>query len=235
MTIEEPACANVEDGPRSLQFRLPAGAIIQTVPPVGALGKPDAFLLASSGLGQVSAAMAPLAPIFTLVEAALAIKKFAEAVASNPFSVTDAMGDVLRTADKLASVVPQLSVPILARDLVAALDMMLLGIQQQIDALLAQQTRVEAARAMVGDVPSLVGAVTCADEQLAGMCANLDASLGLARGVIDLLTLLMAPTGLAGPPALGAISSNPGELTISRDAIAEMRQFLAFFLSTLPV
>lgn len=234
MTIEDPDCASIDAGPRSLRFRLPAGAVIEAIPAVPAVVPPDPFTLAAAGLAQASGAMAPLSPFFRMLDAILAIKRFVEAVKDNPFSVADAASDVLETVDALASVVPQVSVPLLARDLVAAVDLMLVGVLAQIDGLIAQQARIEEARALITTIPAMASAVECADEQMAGMCANLDLALAPARGILTLLGVLLAPAGLGSAPTLEPIGSDPAQLEAARTSIARSRQLLSIFLSAIP-
>lgn len=190
MTITPPTVPVPQPAAQPLRLALPGGMAVAGVPlSVGADGLTQALsLVAAAG-----PAMAPLAPIFTLIDAVLAVKDFAQAVPeliTNPGALIEAIVGLVRKIGKLASLIPQLSVPLMIRDVVDALIALLGGLGVQLQSIAAQEARIAAAVAAASALPQPArGAL----EVITGRASQ---SVGVQRA--DLATALLGAAPLIG-------------------------------------
>src|SRR5262249_61666355 len=102
----------------------PAGASLD--PELPGLGFADPMQLSKQLLAQANAALAPLAPIFNVIDVALAlfnaVKAIPDAISHfDPSKISDALPELAEKVGKLAPLVPQLSVPLMILGLVDTL------------------------------------------------------------------------------------------------------------------
>lgn len=209
-------CADVDTGTNDLQVVLPGGGVVRPfVVSVGAA--PTQLELAMTTLGELSPAMAALGPFFTLLDVAIAVKKFADAVPDalgpppDPASLAEAISELARTVDRVLAIVPQLSVPIMARGVVDTLLRLVDGMVTQLEALAAQQARIDAVAAQAVTITALVPVVSCAQDSLDAQCANVAASVEPANALIAVLNALLELAGLDPVPAFSTLSTSPAE------------------------
>src|SRR5678815_2803995 len=132
-------CVELTVQPHSLSVTFPGGASLDAELPD--VGVPDPMELSKQLLAQANAALAPLGPVFNLIDVALAlfnaVKTIPDAISHlDPSKISDALPDLAEKAGKLAPLVPQLSVPLMVVGLIDTLLAFLGGLAGQLRALI---------------------------------------------------------------------------------------------------
>lgn len=225
-------CTETPVTEQSLAIRFPGGAVVSSIVPTA--GGPTQLEIAKQLLAQASPGMAALQPVFTIIDALLAVKAFAEGVASNPFGVADAVTELVAKVDKLAGIVPQLSVPAMIADILTAVVTTLDGVVEVLDLLAAKEAQIATARelAAIAGNEGLLSVADCAEQQVAAELQNLLNGLAPLATLFGLVTLLMQLAGLGAPPAF-AVSG--GSISEVRDAINALLVPLNAVRNALPV
>jgi len=94
----ETLCVELTVAPQQLSVTFPGGATL--TPGLPDLGIPDPLQLAKQLLGQANTALAPLAPVFNLIDVALALFNAVKAIPDaifhlDPSKITDALPEFL--------------------------------------------------------------------------------------------------------------------------------------------
>lgn len=144
----ESICVELTITPQRLSVTFPGGATL--APELPDLGIPDPLQLSKQLMAQANAALAPLGPVFNLIDVALAlfnaVKAIPDAISHlDPSKITDALPELAQKAGKLAPLVPQLSVPLMIVGLIDTLLAFLGGLAGQLRALIDQQVRIQKA------------------------------------------------------------------------------------------
>ncbi len=159
--------------------------------------------------GKLNSALAPLVPIFTIIEVLICLKNCVTAIPDclsppSPTPIIKCTKELIRTLNQLLKMIPQLSVPILVLGVVDALiafvssyrDAAILLVRRQQD-LITQETRaaeLNNARMMI-----LLG---CAKENLKVEFSNLSAGAGPVNQLIAIVNALLDIIGLPCIPGL---------------------------------
>jgi len=207
--------------------RFPGGAELCVQTPVIA---PDQYQVAKNLLTQANAALAPLAPVFSIVDAILAVKAAIDAIPDSlgpppdPTKLAQALPALAEKVAALAALVPQLSVPFLVVDTIDVILLSLQGITTRLQILSAQQTRINAAivKAAVQGNTSLAEVTECAQEILDGQIAALQQSASPIDSMVGVLNLFMGLIGLDSIPPLGALPADPADAIESLASAVEM-------------
>lgn len=159
-------------------------------------------------------ALTPLAPLFNVLDAVVAIFDCVRAVPESfgpppdPSALVSAIADAARKVARLLGLVPQLSLPRTLLGLVdlllGVLDELVAALRQLVDRLAVVSRAEERAREL-GD-ENLVRILGVARANVATEAAQLGARLGAASGVFGLLRILMA---LVGGPELPDLERPP--------------------------
>ncbi|MGH9886857.1 MAG: hypothetical protein ACREBE_15105, partial [bacterium] len=117
-------CVELTVQPQRLSVTFPGGASLDAELPD--VGVPDPMELSKQLLAQANAALAPLGPVFNLIDVALAlfnaVKAIPDAISHlDPSKITDALPDLANKAARIAAIVPQLSVPLMILGLIDTL------------------------------------------------------------------------------------------------------------------
>ena len=143
-------------------------------------------------------ALAPLSPIFTVIEALIAVKAIADAALElpDPQPLIDAIPGLQEQIDKLLAFLPQVAIPRLALDAIDCIIAELEKLRRTITGLTAQLDKIAAVldRAAELDDPQMNAFAVCAtervsatlDETLAGLTA-LGRLLGVIGGFLELI------------------------------------------------
>lgn len=227
-----PTCTETPVAEQDLSIRFPGGAVVSAIVPTA--GGPTQLELAKQLLAQASPGMAALQPVFTIIDALLAVKAFAEGVATNPFGVADAVTDLVAKVDKLAGIVPQLSVPAMVADILGAVIVTLEGVVEVLDLLAAKEAQIATARTLAATPGNegLANVATCAEQQVAAELQNLLNGMAPLASLFGLLALLMQLAGLGAPPQLNVTGGSTAEV---RDAIDALLVPLNAVREALPV
>jgi hypothetical protein len=219
------------------QIRLPGGPILSALPQTA---EPDETAATKSLLGQAMTAMAPLVPLFRIMDTILALKDFAAAVPEavttfDPSGLVDALGRVSSTADALAQFVPALSVPLLMRDILTVLVRYLSSIETDLDSIQVQITAAAAAElgadTVESESPGTAAALrntaactaACVAVAAEDRLAAVTAAMGPMASLLQLVGILAGIAGLPVPPGFdldgSSVESVLAGVTSAREAL----------------
>lgn len=238
MPVTPPTVPVPQPAAQPLTLSLPGGLSIAGVPTaVGA----DSLTQALALVGAAGPAMAPLGPVFSIIDAVLAVKDFAQAVPElivNPGAVVEAVVKLVQKIGKLASLIPQLSVPLLILGVVDALIALLGGLALRLSEIADQEERIAAAVAAASSLPdpargALEAIATSSTEQVAVARADIATAL---VGADPLLGIVNAFVGLIGLPGLSlSIDVTSGSTSDAIDALNAAIGVLQQFRRTIPL
>lgn len=233
MALEVP-CPSINVSSQGLRVRIPGGVTLNaSVPQISA----SRLTLSKNLVSQANAALAPLAPIFTMIDALLSVKEFAEAVPgliTNPGALAEAIAGLIENIDKLSSLVPQLSVPVLAVDLIDTIIEILAGYRETLQAITEQNARIATA-AVAADLPgneALGPILICAQQVSADMLADLAASSAPMNQFIGILNAFL---GLIGVPEIPALDDIGEDAEAGFELIAAFERTLIAARDAIPV
>jgi hypothetical protein len=229
-------CVELTVTPQGLSLTFPGGATVAPeVPDV----VPDLFQLSKQLLGQANAALAPLAPIFNILDVALALVQVVNAIPDaikslDPGKITDALPDLGKKVAKLAPLVPQLSVPILILGLIDTLLAFLGGLATQLRALIDQQVRIQHAENRATELGNAqLRAVTdCAKHHVDAQLQSLSESTAPVNRLIALLNVFTQLIGLGPLPDLSNLGS---DAAAALEPLEDIVKTLKEIRNTIPV
>lgn len=218
-------CLSLGVTPQNLSITFPGGASID--PQLPDLAFADPMRLSKQLLAQANAALAPLGPVFNLLDTVLAlhavVKSIPDAITHlDPGAITEALPALAAKAATLAKLVPQLSVPLLVLGLIDVLLAYLDGLAEQLRAILAQQARIQRAadRAVaLGNAPLQI-VVGCAAEYIEAQLASLGATVAPVNRFIGLINVFAELAGLAALPTIGELGADLASDLALLDALA---------------
>jgi hypothetical protein len=203
----EDLCVELTVTPVRLGVTFPGGAALDAQLPD--LGLADPAALAKQLLAEANAALAPMVPVFNVIDTVLAVVQAVNAIPAaithlNPGKISDALPDVARKASKLLAVVPQASVPLMIVGLIDTLLAFLGGLSGRLRALLDQQVRIQQAesRAAALGNASLHVVVACSRGHVDAQLAGLSASAAPVNRLIALINVFAQLAGLGPLPDL---------------------------------
>ncbi len=188
------------------------------LPDICSILMPGGFEISSPDvLSLMQPALAPLAPVFAIMETVIAIKSCLEAAVDaitelNPGPLIDCIPGLGRLVDKLLSMLPQTSIPKMAVDLIDCVLGVLLKLRSTLLALQAQAERIGrmVSRAAELDDARLNILAICASDRLADSLSDemkglvvIGRLLGIAAGLLDLAGVNVSI------PDLGALAGSP--------------------------
>lgn len=216
-----------------LRVSLPGGMSVQgVVPKLGA----SPLEASRATIAAANSALAPLGPLFAILDALLAVVDFAKSVpdvVTNPPKVVQAVKDVVKKASKLASLVPQLSVPLMIVGIIDVVIAMLRGIQAEVAALVVIEERLEAVLGLSGDVPALAPIAANVQLQLNARRAQISCGMGDVEPLLAVISQLAQLIGL--PPITVSADPDAGSLADLNDALEAAVSALTAFRSKVPL
>ena len=229
-----PICPSTSGASQDQQIRFPGGLTLQVMVPQIV---PSGLQVTKNLLSQASSALAPLAPLFNLIEAMLAVKDFAEAVPSlltDPTALIQAIVNLIEKISALVSLIPQLSVPVLIVDLFDVVIGALNGVIEELEKVVAQEARIQAAVAKAQEAgnEALLDSITCAnsinDQVKAGISAGV-APLNPLFGVMNLFL------GLIGAPEIPSIDNLPNDSSEAIEQLSDLVDALYIARDAIPI
>lgn len=189
-------------------------------------------------LEQLQPALAPLVPLFNILDAVLAIKTILEAVVSlNPVEILQALADAAAKFAKLLRLIPQLAVPFMILDMVDAIIYELGRLRNKLVRLQAEVERIDAARQraeLVGNPQFLLDAIACADGNVVIELDNQLSTMETLTRLLGVLTILLELIGLGGAvPDLSELSGAP--LSEAVEIIDTVIEALTALRSSIPL
>ncbi|TMQ08635.1 MAG: hypothetical protein E6J90_39965 [Deltaproteobacteria bacterium] len=206
-------CVELTVQPQSLSVTFPGGASIDAELPD--VGVPDPMELSKQLLAQANAALAPLGPVFNLIDVALAlfnaVKAIPDAISHlDPSKITDALPDLANKAARIAAIVPQLSVPLMILGLIDALLAFLGGLSGQLRAIIDQQVRIQKAENRAAELGNaqLQAVADCSKHQVSSQLESLAESVAPVNRLIALINVFAQLAGLGPLPDLSSLGTD---------------------------
>lgn len=206
-------CVELTVQPHSLSVTFPGGASLDAELPD--VGVPDPMELSKQLLAQANAALAPLGPVFNLIDVALAlfnaVKAIPDAISHlDPSKITDALPDLANKAARIAAIVPQLSVPLMILGLIDALLAFLGGLSGQLRAIIDQQARIQKAENRAAELGNaqLQAVADCSKHQVSAQLQSLAESVAPVNRLISLINVFAQLAGLGPLPDLSDLGTD---------------------------
>jgi hypothetical protein len=180
-------------------------------------------------LGQMTATLGPFATIFKIISFATDVLAAFQSIPDcitqlSPKPLIDKLQKVIADVDQLVSVLPQVSVPVMVRDLLGAVIAALQGVQTQVAGLQSAAAQASAleqlAASLASSDPAAAGELTSivqlAIADTVGIVDDLDAQQCALNQLLTTITTLVGLVGLPAPSLLpcfgGATPSSASEL-----------------------
>lgn len=220
MTIEV-NCPTIAASAQGLVIHMPGGVELSVMTPeIG----PTRISVAKNLLTQANAALAPLTPFFNVLDAVIAVKDALTAIPRcisnlSPGPLLNALPVVNQKINKLLALLPQLSVPILVRDVIEALILSLNGIIDLLEAVLVQEAKIAAAATKASEPgnAALAAIVICAQTTNDAQKAEIAAGMAPLNRLIGVLNLFLKLIGQKPLPNLASLPAN------TQDAIDQLQ------------
>lgn len=194
-----------------LSVTFPCGGEVASLPQIPF---PDGMAMAKSLLATANAAMAPLNPIFKVIDLALLIVEAFKAVpemVTNPAKLIALLEKVVQAASALTKIIPPLSVPLLALGMIDLLIAFFTGLVVTLRQLVHFVERIEAATAEIPRYPHLQFVVDTSNENLKVTMRSLESGMTPIAKVMRLTNLLLQLAGLPPLPDVAHLPDNPRE------------------------
>ena len=237
MPLPATICLDCVVPPQALCLSFPGGGQLCVNLPNAII--PSSSEVARQFFAQVNAALAPLGPIFAVMDA---IKATVACVTAVPEAITklDVTGllqcapDMAEKLSKLLTLFPPLSIPVLVRDLISAMIVFLEGLRNDLEGAKRQADRIlEAATAsqQPGN-SSLAAIVSCAQgfydkvmEHMSSSAAPLNRLIGVINAFLSLIP------GVQPIPCIGGLDGTP---SVIQDALRAFITTLTIVRNLLP-
>lgn len=230
-------CVGLTVTPQDLAVMFPGGASLAAQLPD--LGFPDPMQLSKQLMAEANAALAPLTPVFNLIDVVLALHQAVKAIPDaishlDPSQIADALPDVARKAGKLLPLVPQLSVPLMVVGLVDTLLAFLGGLSAQLRAIVDHQARIQRAADRAAQLRSaqLQVVVGCAREQIDAQMTSLGQSFGALNRLVALVNMFADLAGLPSIPVFQDLGADAAAALQPLDVLVHQ---LETFRAAIPI
>lgn len=204
-----------------MKITMPCGG--EVVASLPALPVPSGKALAQALIDKANAAMTPLAPIFKMLDAFLAL---VEAVKAVPGMITDptklfaALEKLAGLATMLTKLIPQLSIPLLAIEFLDALIAYLEGLIAELEQLIVMVDRIDEMREASERYPALNFVVQVSEYNVDVLRSSMD---GNAKGVETITRFVNVLLQLAGLEGIPSFADLPDDMN---DAVYQLRETL---------
>jgi hypothetical protein len=204
-----PECKPIPRLPAPRQIVFPGGAALSQVLAAGS-AIPSGLDAATNLLAQASPAMAPLMPLFNIIDAVLALVECVQAVPDalgpppDPAKMAEALSGLAQKLPKLLDLLPQVATPRMVIGMIDTLVDFLEGLRDQIEAILLQAERTRAARAKaeeLGDA-NLLHIAGCAEAQGQAQLQAMADALAPMNTLTSAMNLFLGLLGLPEVPSL---------------------------------
>lgn len=196
---------------QDLKITLPGGP--ELAPNLPFADMPSPLDVGRGLLAQVNTALAPLTPVFNLIDIGIAVFEFAKSVPSlNPVTIVNKTKALALAVDKILRLIPQLSVPIMILGIIDAILAMLDGLVGELQLLVAQANAIAASRAAatsLGNV-EMTAALNIADANVTAQITSMNKGLAPLNRLVALVNLIIGLVpGLPALPSFADLSSSP--------------------------
>lgn len=198
---------------------------------------PSLLQLARSLLQQASAGLAPLQPIFDIIETINAIVQCIEAIPDtigpppDPDALAACIPNLLAKLQKLLALLPQLSLPLLIVGLLDTIIQMLSGVIRELEAIIDLINRILASKGIANDFLSSI--IDCAEGSKDVQISNLERLFSAVNSMVELLNTLGGPVGLPEIPSFeGGLGDDPEQAI---DQLRELQDLLRTLRDSIPI
>ncbi len=211
-----PQCRHIAELPDPSSLTLPGGVTIEAI----------------NLMQQVQPALAPLMPLFNVIDTFLAVFQCIKAVPDtigpppDPTVLASAISELAKKVNKLLKLIPQLSLPY---TIVGVVDLVLDALREARSELLHLQAQSKQIlgvvdRAMELDDPGLLAVAQCAQANVAQEAANVGKRLASMGKLMGLLNLFLGMVGGPVAPDYGTRAGDRGRGPESCDRRANPEQ-----------
>lgn len=188
-------------------------------------------------LKLANTALMPLQPFFSVLNVIKAVKDVFDALPgliSDPKALIDAIGKFVKAFGALVALFPQLSVPILVKDILAMVAFLMRAIAKEMEAFAAMEQQIAESASLASrlGLASLTAEVSCAQDAFDISMSNFNASLGPIAEILGLVNVLL---GLAGLPEIKVALSESGSPSEAIAAMNEIANVLDTAASAIPL
>lgn len=227
LNLEELVCVPIAEMPPTLCVTLPGGfevcAIQGEMPP-------SLFQYAQAALGAANSALAPLGPIFTIIEVITSLFKCIKTIPDclgpppNPAKLIKALGDLTALMNKLLKLVPQLSVPLMILQLLDVIIAVIDGAAAELASLARFAQQIAQAETAALTAPALLDMVVCARASLSTQLTNVERVFASINPIIEIINALGGVAGLKPVPSFSGLPADPSAaVNALRDAADALR------------
>lgn len=230
-------CLNLLVPPQNLCASLPGGAQLCVSLPSSIV--PSASEIARQFFAQVNSALTPLTPIFNILDAVTAVFACVKAIpdAITKLDVTgllECAPDMVEKVQKLLTLFPPLSIPVMVRDILTAIITFLDGLRNDLDGATRQLERIAQASLLAQEPGNfnLLGAITCAQDMYSKIMEHTAGAAEPLNRLFGLLNLFLGLVPGVDPlPCLGSLTGIPTEI---QEALGVFIEVLTIVRNLLP-
>lgn len=190
----------------------------------------DPMKILQGFLAQINTALAPLSPIFTIFDVVVALVDCVKAIPDSlgpppdPTKLIQAIGKLLKVLTKLLGMLPQMSVPVMVKQILVAIATAFLAFERELLAIIHATERIAAAATAAAKPgnSALDVVVSCAQGRLDARMANLETATAPINRLIGIVNLLMDLAQMpkdARPPSFTGFGSS------AEDALVPLAKF----------
>jgi hypothetical protein len=225
--VTVPQCIKIPESPIPKGLTLPGGGVLSQLLAAGH----DSLDAVMNLLAQGNSAMAPLIPIFNIIDAVIALFNCVQALPDalgpppDPSKLSKCIPGLVEKIDQLLALLPQRSLPLLIIGIIDCLVDYLIGVRQQLLGLIEHLAQVASAATRaeeLGDV-NLLDLVKCAEDKVEIQLDAINDSVTPINKTIALLNVFLEMLGLPKVPDLGVIiTDNPEDALAPIDGTIDL-------------
>lgn len=232
-------CAPVPGMPKQLCLTLPGGMEICTQPGYLHLGLFEYVRLA---MGMANSSLAPLGPIFRILDAVAAIQRCLSVIPEilgpppNPKKLFDALADLAEKMKLVAKLMPMLSVPIMLLQMLDIFIATLEAASHELISIARYLERIQQADLAANQAPGLAEIVKCAKSSAAIQMSNIEYMFASINPTIDMLNMFAGLAQLGDPfpiPHFGG--AMPEDPVPAAEALQRVADHLHFIRQSIPI
>ncbi len=218
MSVQLPSCVLLPFAGTPPCITFPGGAKICATWSLNTPPMPDELM--KQLMSQINTALAPLQPVFTLMEMMAMVVEIAKALPKlDVKKIGKLLPDLINLAKTLLLMLPQASIPLMLLGILDMLIMLLNGQIQylrRVNAALGGMAAAEEYALTASGVSALAGAILCGRQQLEQYLAAMSAGMEPLNSMISAVNALLTVTGLGKfvIPAIAGATTETLEPTI---------------------
>lgn len=224
---------------RNLCAVLPGGGkICVNLPEVNL---PDPMEIAMAFIAQINTALAPLMPVFVLLDVVMALVECILALPKsilppNPQPIIACIEKLVVTLAALFNLVPLLSIPSTIKALIGAFIAFFQGLRAQIEAIILKRVQINAdlASGQSLGIQSMIDAANCNLNFLNAHMANLNEAMAPVIALIKLVNHFLCILGLTPIPTFASIGADTSAAEVILEPIDATIAFLQTVYALIP-